>query len=322
MQVRTQGWVRQMKTIAVINYKGGVGKTTVVANIAAELAWRGERVLLIDLDPQASLTFSLIDVVTWDNNYATSTTIRNWYDAYIDQNQNLELSSLIIRPSVINGLVDESSKGGVVDLICSHLSLINVDLELAATGLGASTLRQFQNNFVRLHSRLLDGLESPSVQENYDYVIIDCPPNFNIVTKTAIVACNRILIPAFPDYLSTLGIDELNRHITGLVTEYNICASGPGGQKYSSIAPSVIGVIPTMVRIYAGEPIKAQAAFIERIRRNNVPVFDTFIRRIDTSYGPTPEYGVPVVLKSIASGKRTIAEEEMEKLTAEFLQRI
>ena len=311
-----------MNTIAVINYKGGVGKTTVVANIAAELAWRGERVLLIDLDPQASLTFSLIDVDTWGNNYANSKTIRNWYDAYIDQNQNLELSSLIVRPSIINKLVAESDGGGVVDLICSHLSLINVDLELAATGLSASTLRQFQNNFVRLHSRLLDGLESPSVEENYDYVIIDCPPNFNIVTKTAIVACDRILIPAIPDYLSTLGIDELGRHIAGLVADYNNCAVGSGVQNHPSIAPTVIGVVPTMVRVYGGRPIRAQSAFIERIRRQNIPVFDTYIRRIDTPYGPAPQYGVPVVLGSIESGRRTIAEVEMEELTTEFIRRL
>ena len=121
-----------MKTVSVINYKGGVGKTTVVANVAAELAWRGERVLLIDLDPQASLTFSFLPVDVWERTYADNRTIRNWYDAYIDQDQNLELPSLIISPPTINDTVSESDNGGCVDLICSHLSLINIDLELAA----------------------------------------------------------------------------------------------------------------------------------------------------------------------------------------------
>jgi chromosome partitioning protein len=73
-----------VKIVSVINYKGGVGKTTVAANIAAELAWRGERVLLIDLDPQASLTFSFLTVDVWERTYAANRTIRNWYDAYID----------------------------------------------------------------------------------------------------------------------------------------------------------------------------------------------------------------------------------------------
>ena len=87
-----------MPTVSVINYKGGVGKTTIVANIASELAWRGYRVLLIDLDPQASLTFSFLSVDSWRHNYADTTTIRDWYDAFINQDIDVELSHLIITP--------------------------------------------------------------------------------------------------------------------------------------------------------------------------------------------------------------------------------
>ena len=185
-----------METVSVINYKGGVGKTTVVANLAAVLGWQGKRVLLIDLDPQASLTFSFFDVDTWARHYAQNRTIRNWYDAYIDQDLNLALPSLIVSPQRINQTLKESDDvGGCVDVVCSHLALINIDLELA-TRLGGGTIRQNRINFLRLHSRLLDGLESSVIQDEYDYVLIDCPPNFNIVTKTAIVASDRILIPA------------------------------------------------------------------------------------------------------------------------------
>lgn len=309
-----------MKIVSVINYKGGVGKTTVVANIAAELAWRGEKVLLIDLDPQASLTFSFIDVDAWQYSYASNRTIRNWYDAYIDQDQTLELPSLIVRPARINRIVRDSESRGCVDLLCSHLSLINIDLELA-TRLGGGSLRQTRNNFLRLHSRLRDGLNSPDIQENYTYVIIDCPPNFNIVTKTAIVACGRVLIPAIPDYLSVLGIEELRRHIRELVQNFNGFAEQDGVPAYGEIAPSIMGVVPTMVRVYGGEPIRAQADFIERIRRTGLPVFEQFIRRGDTLYGSAPEYGVPVVLGSVR-GRHTQAEKELTELTTEFLNRV
>jgi cellulose biosynthesis protein BcsQ len=69
-----------MKIIAVINYKGGVGKTTVTANLAAGLAFRNYNVLLIDLDPQASLTFSFIKPKQWETDFAKSKTIKNWFD--------------------------------------------------------------------------------------------------------------------------------------------------------------------------------------------------------------------------------------------------
>ena len=310
-----------MTIVSVINYKGGVGKTTVVANVAAELAWRGVKVLLTDLDPQASLTFSFLDVDFWETNYAANRTIRNWYDAYIDQDQDLELSSLIVHPTKINGIVSDSQNGGCVDIVCSHLALINIDLELA-TRLAGASLRQSRINFLRLHSRLLEGLESPEIQENYDIVIIDCPPNFNIVTKTAIVASNRVLIPAIPDYLSTLGIQELQRHMDGLVKDFNDYAGQTESPAYDYIAPSIMGVIPMMVRVYANQPIQAQAAFIERISRTGLPVFETFVRRIDTPYGPAPQYGIPVVLGSVSGSKRTTAESELEDLTTEFLRKV
>ena len=308
-----------MKTVSVINYKGGVGKTTIVANVAAELGWRGRKVLLIDLDPQASLTFSLFSVDLWQKSYAEHKTIRNWYDAYINEDQNLELASLIVSPPRINERISQSDLEGRVDFVCSHLALINIDLELA-TRLGGGSLRQTRTNFLRLHSRLLVGLES--VKDRYDFVLIDCPPNFIIVTKTAIVASDRILVPAIQDYLSTLGVEELDRHIGELVSEFNRFANEDIGPTYDEIAPSIMGVVPTMVQIYGGEPISVQAAFINGIRRKGLPVFDTHVRRNNTIHGEAPRYGVPVVLNDYTGQTYLTVREELEELTTEFLARV
>ena len=153
--------------------------------------------------------------------------------------------------------------------------------------------------------------------DTYNYVLIDCPPNFNIVTKTAIVASDRILVPAIPDYLSTLGIEELQRHIGELVNDFNSFVEERNTPSFDKIDPSIMGVVPTMVRIYANRPISAQSQFINRIRQTGLPVFDTYVRRNDTTFGSAPEYGVPVVL-----GNPSVNRDELEGLTTEFLERV
>jgi chromosome partitioning protein len=171
---------------------------------------------------------------------------------------------------------------------------------------------------------LLDGLAS--VKEDYDYVIIDCPPNFNIVTKTAIVASDRILVPAIPDYLSTLGIEELRRHITELVNDYNDYAEKQTEPAYSKIDPSIMGVISTMVQVYDGEPIWAQSRFINRIKGTDLPVFDAFVRRNNSMHGDRTQYGVPVVLQPLVRRVSTPTQQsviaELEELTTEFLNKV
>lgn len=149
-------------------------------------------------------------------------------------------------------------------------------------------------------------------------MLIDCPPNFNIVTKTAIVASDKILVPAIPDFLSTLGIEELQRHIDELVNNFNDFARQAGSPHYDHIAPRIMGVVPTMVQIRSGHPIHTQQRYIERIEQTGLPVFDNFIRRNDTVFADAPQYGVPVVLgRSDPRGIRS----ELEQLTTEFIRR-
>ena len=305
-----------MHTVSVINYKGGVGKTTIVANLAAELAFRGKKVLCIDLDPQASLTFSFVSVDAWRNNYERDKTIKNWYDAFIYETTGFDLPSLIIRPSRVNNIVRR--QGGKVDLICSHLALINVDLELA-TRLGGASLNQARNNFLRVYSRFKQGL-STIAEGDYDYLLVDCPPNFNIVTRNAIVASDYYLIPAKPDYLSTLGINQLRIHVLDLITDYNNYAQQTNDPQWESISPDILGVLFTMIKIYGGEPISAQRQYIREIENLSIPMLTTHIRENKTIYGNAPEYGVPVVIKGVSGETYENVQGELEELTSEFIR--
>jgi chromosome partitioning protein len=306
-----------VQIISVINYKGGVGKTTITANVAAELAFRGKSVLAIDLDPQASLTFSLLRVDDWQRLYEKSKTIKNWFDAFIDDDKDLALDSLIVKPKRVNGKV---SGTGRVDLVCSHLALINVDLELATRLSGASS-RQMRQNSLRVHSRLKQGLADLKDQ-SYDVVLIDCPPNFNIVTKTAIVASDYLLVPAKPDYLSTLGIEQLQRHVTELVTDYNKHVEEAADDSWTLIGPEIMGVVFTMISVRSGEPISAQAQYIARVKALGVATLNTLIRENKTIYADAPEYGVPVVLERVSGETYVSVRTELEDLTTEILSHL
>ena len=86
--------------------------------------------------------------------------------------------------------------------------------------------------------------------DKYDIVLIDCPPNFNIVTKTAIVASNYILVPARPDYLSTMGIDYLIRSVNELIDDYNEFAElGAGGESGKDNPQNIRGGVYNDTRI-------------------------------------------------------------------------
>lgn len=305
-----------MKIVSLINYKGGVGKTTITANLAAELAYLGHKILAIDLDPQASLTFSLVDVETWRSRFERDSTIKNWYDAFIDEDTDMDLAKLIVTPEKVAGRFD----GGRLDLICSHLGLINIDLELATRLSGASP-RQVRNNYLRVHSRLQYGLQTLD-PTRYTHILIDCPPNFNIVTKNALVASDWFLVPAKPDYLSTLGIDQLRRHVAELVSDYNECANGASDDRWTTINPRLAGVLFTLINIRNQQPISSQSQYIEMVRQQDIPIMETMIRENNTIYADAPEHGVPVVLQNVSGSTYSGVKEELKQFAMEFLETV
>ncbi len=159
------------RTIACANQKGGVGKTTTVVNLASLLALSGDRVLLIDLDPQGNATSGLgID---------RSTLERSSYNGIID---GVDLRHLIVRGS---------SEG--VDVVPSAIALAGAEVELAGTTARERRLR-----------RLLE-----PVSGDYDVIFIDCPPSLGLLTVNALTAADAVLIPLQCEYYALEGLTQL-----------------------------------------------------------------------------------------------------------------
>jgi chromosome partitioning protein len=209
--------------VSMINWKGGVGKTTLTYHIGIGLwLFARKKTLLVDLDPQANLSFLALggaskytQVVYRSGGQPSS--LLDLYNRYFD-GKSFDLASLIKKQSVV---ASANKVWSEVDIVLSHQELILVDLKLAREKRAAKDFREDTRNELRKLSILADALVD--VQNDYDYILLDCPPNINLTTQNALFASSHYVIPAKADFLSTVGISLIKKRWTKSTMTIETC---------------------------------------------------------------------------------------------------
>ena len=171
-----------MKIFVIANQKGGVGKTTTTMNLGASLALKGKKVLVIDMDPQSNLSSGLgftqqFDKQSW--NTSNKAPYKNIYDVLVEGDP---ISSVFVSTSTEN-----------LFLVPSHLSLAGAEIEMV--------------NMLTRECLLKKAISKMS--EDFDYVIIDCPPSLGLLTVNALSAADYLLIPIQCEYFALEGLGQL-----------------------------------------------------------------------------------------------------------------
>ena len=176
------------KILSIINQKGGVGKTTTVINLAAGLAIKGKKILVIDLDPQGNATTGL-GLSNTDNSDIT---------IYSVLNGTKNISDVIHKTKIEN-----------LDLVTSNVDLSGLEVETAGDNRRAFILKD----------QIMAYLNNSSA--SYDYVLIDCPPSLSLLTIMALVASNSLLVPLQTEFFALEGLTQLMKTIDRIKSNLN-----------------------------------------------------------------------------------------------------
>lgn len=233
--------------ISVINLKGGVGKTTTTVAVAHMLSGVfGRRVLVIDLDPQTNATVMLIGERAWEAQNRAGLTIAHLFRDALGGGGGFDLGAAILHG--VGGV----GEARTVSLLPSSIDLIEIQEQLAMMPRGPF--------FATSPVEILRYVLRPVLDE-YDYVLVDCPPSLGIVTFNGLRISGGYIMPTIPDVLSTYGIPQIMRRVDAF-----------GAAFETPIAP--LGIV---VNKYRTQSTVQHAELHALMMRSPAPIFRTII---------------------------------------------
>lgn len=310
------------QVVSLINWKGGVGKTTLTLHLAAGLAeFHNKKVLLIDLDPQCNLSFLAIgasDYIkhTYNNNGDTLKTI---FDNYFSRTKTN--SSNVILKEQVNANAKQIYT--YVDIILSHQELTLLDMKLARDkrpGQDHKEETRFEIDKLSIIKNVIN-----HIIDKYDYVLLDCPPNVNLVTQNAFFASDYYVVPAIPDFLSTVGISLIRQYMEQFNADYKSMwqyAGCKGDYKDTKFG----GIIFNMVDEYGGNPKVGHEQMFNSVKKQqgSTSVFENYITDGD-GISAAAQMNLPVFAYKDLPRANKNAEKQanyMRNVVTEFLKRI
>ncbi len=248
------------KVISVANQKGGVGKTTTTVNLSTLLAKKGKKVLLIDTDPQGNATSGL----------------------GITKELDFSVYDILVGDTTFNEVVQDTAIKNL--RICpSNISLAGAEVELV------SMMSREQRLKVKLDE----------VKDQYDYVLIDCPPSLGLVTLNAFTASDSVLIPVQCEYFALEGLGQLLNTVNLVKKHLN---------KSLEIEGALLTMYDARTNL-SNQVVKEVKKYFEN------KVYKTVIPR-NVRLSEAPSYGMPISLYDA----RSKGAKAYDKLTKEFLK--
>jgi chromosome partitioning protein len=231
------------KRISVINFKGGVGKTTLAFHLATGLVrYHEARVLVVDVDHQSSLSILCMGPDQWEEAVQAERTVDRIFQHMTVNGATLPGSEIIwsdpIRDSLYPGL----------DLVPATLHLDDTEIELASSSSGNAIKSEWNKR--TLLCRWLESIHS----DEYDYVIFDCPPATKLVSQNAIAASHGYIVPVVPEAVMERGAPHLVQLVRHGI-DSKLQALARFGDPYSTYVPDtrLVGIVVTRIQTARGE---------------------------------------------------------------------
>lgn len=228
------------KRISVINFKGGVGKTTLSFNLAAGLArYHGARVLLMDMDHQSSLSIVCMGGSSWQAAVNANETVNEIFRPFISPS-NMPGTTIIQSTSL------HPAHYGGLNIVPASLQLDDVEIELTASHQGNAIHSEWDKRTL-----LCRWIEETGVDNDYDYILFDCPPATKIVSQNAIAASHGYIIPVIPEAVMERGAPHLRNMIAqGIDKRLTALASMGRPRPMHVLDTALVGVVVTRIEAH------------------------------------------------------------------------